>query len=366
MISKRHRGFTLIELMVSLALFSLISLAAYQGVLTLIKGQNRAVTQASIRMVAETVLAEVRRRVGNTIIIDPPEGLLVPTDNLYRGIAGVPTTTTIAGCAQQAVDASNEKFSVVRFTSFEYKVGPETLLGQWSESEIGTPKRLHLTTHPEDNVPQFVFQGPGFTAPELYIIDADKLSLRRYRVAVTGPSSAPLSPYDIVEQVNTDVDPNDGVSKPGNSYTYHQVSLQMPLALNGMAQVPQVHNNITGSFAYPVRTFLLCASPEGKIILKEEVTGEERVLMDPTPFNVNLTKLEFRYYGTPPTAAAPERLEFSRFHLFPFSDLNKVSCINNFMIDMEFTAVTGNAKLEQFREIIPLQTFNTRRPGACL
>ncbi len=349
-----QNGLTLIEVLVSSALFALISISAYSMMMSFVRRQDRTQKSASITLIMNSAIDELRRRIGNSVVLSPPEGLEVPADGFYPGIATTRGGISIVGCTREEIDGANERFSILRFTSFDYKVSPESTRRPWNDANFAS-QEVRVSHHPPDFRPPHLFQTAQFGSPEVLLIDADRLTMRRFRVTSTA------------EVLNSSLDPYDDLPKTDGGvslvFDYRRLSLAMPTALNGANQTPSGQNYITGSSIYPVHTYYLCRSPEGKIVLKEEATGRTTQLIDPAPFFLSLSKFEIRFHGTKDS----DRLEHANFQLFPYTDFNQRLCINNVSLEIELTPLPGSSsKPENLKTLIPLQTFNTRRPAVCL
>lgn len=357
---KKNAGFTLVEMAIAAALGTLVTVWGFQLMSSLVNSQVRVQETASVKGDLTTASHALWQRVGNVALITPPEGLGAAADAAYPGVASPGAAIPVSGCQHEAIDGQNERFSIIRFTSFDNLLSPEITLRQWRDSDHASDD-LEITYHaPVDGVTEripYVFQVPEFAAQEVLLVDGDGIGMRRFRV------------LSYQTHLGVNLDPADGLPKVdagGNPilFNYRTVRLGPVMTLSGNT-VPMLNQNfVSGSILYSVKTSIACVSTSGKLILKDVMAGTEKVLLDPAAHGATLDLFEARYYGTRPTASH-ERLELSLFHLFPLADSTQRNCLNNVLLRMRMTFLDPRKTPQLVEELVRLASFEDRRPAGC-
>jgi len=360
--SKSSLGFTLLEILVAMPIafmliWAVISLGTDMARKTGLFG-DEMLLRNNFNATMDFLMAEVQ----STAALVPSEKLIIAGTTEYPGLIGIDNITNSVIAPPEcltASDADGEKFSIVRHTSISRQHAAERVLRSWNELNIGdSTKRLRLSHHLNSTgSPQYPFQVEGTTVklvPEIYLIDADLVAYRRYR------------PTNLTQHKNTNLDPYDDLPKTdasGNpkSFEYTEVDLLMPQDYYKNNHTTSNLNFITGSIAYVANTKRICVNPAKKLVEINEVTGNVKELLDPTPYKFEISRFQVTYYSSS-TSSPIDRAAFSAYP----TDLIQQRCLNFLNFRMDLTSKVNPAMTLTYERLALIRNFNNRRSAQCL
>ncbi|MCM2324063.1 MAG: prepilin-type N-terminal cleavage/methylation domain-containing protein [Oligoflexia bacterium] len=344
------QGFTLTEVLVSSALLGLLVVTSMQLLVKVDSESSVMQRSQQARIELLGVIDSVGALLFNAANISPREGLNSDLDRRYKGLTAYDSASATPFC-KHAAEGGRETFSIVRLTHLKGKIFTEVTLRPWNEATPASNplSKLRLSFH---NHPSYPFQVTDTTPKlerELLLIDGENLASRRYRVTHAN-------------HVVTDKDPYSDVAVAGSTFIYTELSVDLPALPNGAAQTPEPLQFISGSTAYAAATSILCVSAsDGKLITRDEATGEDRTLYDPAKDKFKITSFAVTYHGT--TLASV--LQSSLYAAFPTS-LTAIDCVNTARVSLELAPLAGPTSTPiRLQKQVLLNNFNLRRPASC-
>jgi hypothetical protein len=349
-VRNNSRGYNMIEMMMASALLVVVILGTLQLFADGLKPLVNSLKTQKAKTEVNLSLASIKRELFNAVLLNPEEPLLISTDSLYKGLAGLKSHPKCR-FAVDSIDPSREQYSIFRATSVMRKIPPEELLKAWAFTD--TINDLRISYH---DSAEYMFQPATMDqVKEIAIIDIDGTYRSRFLVkSAKHMPAANIDPYTLLP----DPDPTK-VFAP-----WTQLVLEMPKNAAGTTLPPLAFNFISNSMVYPVKTKTYCMDKDqNKIIIYDESNDTVSDFFDGESYDVDIVRFEMRYLNTVKT----QRVDKTVFISFPDSDIVKRRCINLFELSMELKKrnVEGTTATIRFGTSGLLHTFNEHRPANC-
>jgi len=341
----KNKGRSLLEVLIAIGLTIVITMGIFQLMTRAIKQQSRELKQGMSKLFVKTTLNLLHRELFNSSLISPSEKLNSSTGDFYRGLSGINgASIPVLGC-QFETDAEGERYSILRYTKIVDRFKPNTVMRFFKEDDVGTIDnnlKLRLSYFPDTESENYVIKGVKPQTKEILLIDADTTDRRRY----------------VIDSVSLD---SSGFPLAFDNLI---VELQMPKRVGG-ASVEKIANLsfVTDSIAYGLSTNYLCVNPKGQLVIQNEISEEQRVLLDVANQLKKIERFEITYLGTVDT----QRIDFASFIPYPYEVINfdAQKCFNTVQISVILSELNDPSKVMKLRKLILINNFNSNRPAGC-
>lgn len=307
-----RRGISLVEVVVAMTLLVAVSAGTASLFSKLSKTTKNETDTQLTRLNVGRSLGELKKDVYNAALLSPREGLDTAKDGLYSGLVALSSNSSHKKDCQHEADGAGERFSILRYTTLLNNFSPEKTLKGWRDTDTKRP--LRVSYHAANTGTQYLFQGSKQNASEVILIDADLTNARRYGV-------------ESVKNVVTNKDPFTDRWNFRKRFTYTEVTLSLPKTGSGATQPSIDLSFITNSLLYAAATRVVCVSPQGVLISKDESNGKIKPLLVPDQ-SFSISRFEVSFFNT----KTADRLDSNTFFPFPLAstlaDIERRRCLD--------------------------------------